>query len=92
MSHQRSVPTCSVSIDADVRLDEFDDSDIAEYLRGRGYYVSATSAALHDEDGSPNVLDPDELNHIETLLVCGQVDAARYEALALIGNAVGRPL
>lgn len=86
-------PVCSVTVDADVSLDEFDVGAIAEYLRHRGYYVSATSAAPHDQDADPeNVLDPDELNHIETLAVCGQIDAARAEALSLVGNAIGRTL
>lgn len=85
------VPTCSV--DADVRLDEFCDSDIAEYLRHRGYYVSNTSAAPHGHQPAPSaVLDPDDLNHIETLALCGQRSAAQSEALALVGNAIGRPL
>lgn len=90
---KRSVPVCSVTVDADVRLDEFDNCDIAEYLRDRGYYVSVTPQNPHDQEGDPpNVLDPDELNRIETLLICGQRDAARASALALVSEAIGRSL
>jgi len=81
------------TVDAEVSLDEFDDGEIADYLRQRGYYVSSTSGAPHDQDPDPeNVLNPDDLNHIETLALCGQIDAARYEALSLVSNAIGRPL
>lgn len=76
-----------------VYLHDFSESEIADYLRDCGYYVSITSKAPHYEDGDPeNVLDPDALDHIETLAVCGLMDAARSEALELIGNAIGRPL
>ena len=82
-----------VTVDADVSLDEFSDSEIADYLRHLGYYVSSGSAAPHDQDGDPeNVLDPNELEHIAHLHLCGQADAARFEALALVGNAIGRTL
>lgn len=76
-----------------VSLDEFGDTDIANYLRQRGYYVSATSEARHDQDGDPeNVLNPADLDHVEHLALCGQINAAREEALALVGNAIGRVL
>lgn len=82
-----------VTVDTDVTLDEFDDADIAGYLRQRGYFVSGTSAAPHDQDDEPaNVLDPDALDHIDTLALCGQIEAARTEALALVGKAIGRTL
>lgn len=86
------MPYVEVHIGIEV-LDEFTHDDIADYLRKRGYYVSDSSMAPHDHDANPeNVFDPDELNHIETLAVCGQIDAARTEALALVGNAIGRAL
>lgn len=89
----RRTPVRTVSVDADVSLDEFDDSDIAEYLRGRGYFVSAIAAVFHDQDGeSPNILDPDELNHIDHLAICGQIGPAKQEAIALIEKAIGRTL
>jgi len=85
------VPTRTV--DARVSLDEFDCSEMADYLRTQGYYVSSSSAAPHDQDPDPdNVLNPDDLDHIETLALCGQIDAARSEALYLVGNAIGRVL
>jgi len=85
------VPTRTV--DATVSLDEFDCSEMADYLRAKGFYVSSTSAAPHDQGPDPeNVLNPDDLDHIETLALCGQIDAARHEALALVSNAIGRTL
>lgn len=80
-------------VDACVSLDEFDDNEIADYLRQRGFHVSAASRAPHHQDSDPeNVLDPDDLSHIETLALCGQIAQAKAEALALIGNAIGRTL
>ena len=73
-----------------VSLDEFSDTDIANYLRHRGYYVSDTSKAPHDQDADPeNVLNPDDLDHVSHLALCGQLHAAREEALVLVGNAIG---
>ena len=81
MNTKYGVP--SVSAYVDVRLDEFGDTEIAYYLRNRGYSVSG---------GSNIGFEPDALNHIETLALCGQRAQAVHEALALIGNAIGRPL
>jgi hypothetical protein len=83
--------TPTTSVDVDVSLDEFELEDIADYLRHNGYKVSATSATV-TEDGSTNVLDPDDLDHIYTLALCGQREAAQHEALQLVSEAIGRPL
>lgn len=89
----RRTPVASVTVDVDVRLDEFDDADIAEYLRGRGWLVSGTDAVFHDLDDEPsNVLNPDDLNHIDHLAICGQIGPAKQEAIALIEKAIGRTL
>jgi hypothetical protein len=84
-------PTTSVYVD--VSLDEFELEDIADYLRHSGYKVSATGATHNPDTGmTDNVLDPDDLDHIYTLAVCGQREAAQQEALILIGKAIGRML
>ena len=75
----------------DVSLDEFGLDEVAEYLRHNGYKVSDSSATF-TEDGANNVLDPDDLDHIYTLAVCGQREVAQQEALQLIGKAIGRML
>jgi len=83
----------SVPVDAYVRLDEFADTDIAEYLRSRGYSVSGGPNIGFKAAEEPfNLLDVEALNHIETLAVCGQRAQAVHEALSLIGKAIGRPL
>ena len=80
-------------VHANVSLDEFECSEMAEYLRQSGYYVSGGSQIVHDQDPAhPNAFHPDDLAHIETLALCGQIEAARAEALALIGNIIGRAL
>lgn len=71
------VPTATAC--AEVSLDEFSIEDIREYLRER-------------ETGCAGIDQPDELAHIETLVVCGQREAAREEALRLVGEAIGRKL
>jgi len=85
------VPCCTV--DAEVSLNQFQCYEMAEYLRQHGYYVSRGSASLHDQDPvQPNTFDPDDLAHIETLAVCGQIEAARAEALALVSSIIERVL
>jgi hypothetical protein len=86
--------TPTVSVDVDVSLDEFGNAEIANYLRSRGYQVTGEpNSALVGGYADPfNVFDVDALNHIETLSVCGQRAHAVFEALRLVGNAIGRPL
>jgi hypothetical protein len=81
-------------IEVDVSLDEFDLTDIAEYLRRNGYKVSPTAAAVPDPEtgGLGNVLDPDELDRVFTLDLCGQREAAQQIALQLVSDAIGRPI
>lgn len=81
MNTVRRTRGASISVDVDVHLDEFDIDDIVEYLRDNGYQVS--------KDAAPPEGD---LEHIYTLAVAGQMDAAREEALKLVSNAIGRPL
>jgi hypothetical protein len=83
----------SVCVDVDVDLSEFDLEEIAEYLRHNGYKVSATGATHNPATGTTdNVLDPDELDRVFTLDLCGQRVAAQQIALQLVGDAIGRPI
>ena len=83
----RYTPSVSISVD----LDEFDDDEIAEYLRGKGYYVDQWSgASSSDDDGL--IISPGALSRLDTLLMCGQREHAVRELLDLVGEALGRPL
>ena len=73
-----------------ISLDDFDDDDIVEYLRHRGFSVHGTavgSSPFEDEN-----ITGTELDHIFTLALCGQRTQAQYEALQLISRVVGRPI
>lgn len=67
-------------------MDDLDDDDLLEEVEKRGLTGSSASGgeALH--------LTQEELNDIETLLVCGQREPARALALELVGKAIGRTL
>lgn len=87
----------SVSADVDVRLDQFDDQEIIEYLRHQGHTVDGLSIdapkeALHYQNFETLVISVSELNRINTLALCGQREAARVTALEIISEAIGRPL
>ena len=64
-----------------VSLDDFDIDEIREYLRGSG--VDAPS----DEDF---VIPRDDMNRIETLLLCGQRQSAIEELLRAASEHMGR--
>lgn len=84
----------SVSVDADVSLDEFDNSDIIKYLRHQGYEVGGADAVGNNADCASEglYLSPDDLGRIETLALCGQKEPARQLALEIISEAIGREL
>jgi hypothetical protein len=67
----------------DIDPDEFEDDELIEELESRGYFVI-------QKDGSTNSLG--DLGHIEHLVICGQIEHARAEALLLVGRSIGRPL
>lgn len=67
----------------DIELDEFEDDELVEELESRGYTV-------FNKDGTTDPLG--NLDHIEHLVVCGQIEHARAEALLLVGRSIGRPL
>lgn len=70
-------------IHIDIDLVEFDDNELVDELKSRGYDVV-------EKCGSVESLG--NLDHIEHLVVCGQIVHARAEALLLVGRAIGRPL
>ena len=76
------MPWVSVHIDDDC-LSEFDADDLKSELESRGYVVT--------EQGQP-IQGLADLDRIEHLIVCGQVEAAKQELFTTIGRALGRQL
>jgi hypothetical protein len=70
-------------IHVDIDPEEFEDDELIEELESRGYVVIR-------KDGTSESLG--NLDHIEHLVVCGQIEHARAEALLLVGRSIGRPL
>lgn len=71
----------------DIAPEEFEDDELIEELESRGYSVT------HKDDTTDllgNSLG--NLDHIEHLAICGQIEHARAEALLLVGRIIGRPL
>lgn len=91
-AHYR-VPTASVY--SDVRLDEFDASDIRAYL---AHIDGDAAQKLEYEDPADGPQMPgvyireEELGRIATLSLCGQRDAARELVLRIVGDKIGRAL
>ena len=84
-STRKCIHIPSVTVDADVSLDEFDTADIIKYLQDIGENASGATSS-----GSGFLISQSDLNHIETLAVCGQADAAKKLALQIISEAIGR--
>jgi hypothetical protein len=82
----------SVSVDAEVDLDEFEIEDIVEYLRHHGYTINGNAVAAGPVPEATDQIDTADLEHIYTLAVCGQIEFAKQEALQVVGKAIGRPL
>ena len=80
-----------VTVDAEVSLSEFSMEEIVGYLRNHGYTVTG-GKSTHFEDGPGEEIMPYDLDYVYTLAVAGQSDAAKHEALRLVGNAIWRPL
>lgn len=72
-------------VSVDIELDEFDTDDLIEELESRGYTCSKSRKA-------PDLGGLGDLEHIEHLAVCGQLEIARAEALQLVSAAIGRPI
>lgn len=73
-----------------VDFDEFDDDDLADHLRSNGWTVIKGRAKSSHADGL--TFEGGELDHISTLAVCGQSDAARELVISRVSEAIGRPL
>lgn len=72
-------------VHVEIDLDEFDTEDLIEELESRGYTCSK-----HKREADLGGLG--DLEHIEHLAICGQLDVARKEALQLVSKAIGRTL
>lgn len=77
------IPVAYVHID--VSLDEFSNEEIIEYLRSQGESGDLLS-------GEGLLIAQSELDRIETLALCGQVDSARATVLSIVSAAIGRAL
>lgn len=75
----------TVNIDVDVDLDDFDTDDLIEELENRGYTVIKGAKAEAADVG-------ESFNRVEHLALCGQIEAARQEAVYIASKAIGRPL
>jgi len=90
--------TPEISRYVEVSLNDFDDDQIVEYLRHRGYAVGGNGKPVHDEAGGPVpgegpvLIDEDDLGRISTLAVCGQLDSARDHVLTIVERHIGRRL
>ena len=82
--------TPRITAEVDVDLSEFGIEEIVEYVRNKGYHV--TGGPVHDQDSFDEEIHPSDLDHVFTLAVASQIDAARQEALQLVGKAIGRTL
>lgn len=72
------MPYVSVHVD----LDDFDDEDLQQELESRGYLVTKDKGLSRAGD----------IEYVEHLAACGLVDAAREEALKLVGQVIGRAI
>lgn len=79
----------------EVGLDDFDVDEIREYLKRVDTGTLNGPAQAHINEAfseSALAIEPEDLNRIETLAVCGQLEYARAEALRLVSEHIGRPL
>jgi hypothetical protein len=87
------VPSVTPFVES-VSLSDFDIDEIREYLRHKGDMVAGTSADdAHDGATAGGMfIDPADLDRIETLALCGQLDSARRFVLDMVSEQIGRPL
>jgi len=69
-----------ISVDVDVDLDEFSDAQLIDELENRGFLIQTDQA------------EKINLNRIEHLMDCGQIELARQELLEMVSAAMGRNL
>lgn len=82
----------SVTVDASVCLDQFDNEEILEYLKHQGVPVNDFGGGAPDAMDAGLLIYSADLDTINTLALCGQIGAAREHALRLVSIAIGRPL
>lgn len=63
-------------IEEDIDFSSCDDDELIDVLNERGYTVT--------KDG------PGAFKRIDHLIVCGQIEAAKAEALAMVSELIGR--
>lgn len=85
------------SIRVEVDLYEFEESDIVKHLEKKGYTCTKDGAVgVHDDDdpeaSNAYPMDGFDLMRVKHLADCGQVSAARQEALLMLSNVIGREL
>lgn len=74
-----------VQVYVDVELDDFDTDDLIKELEDRGYAVIKGAKAEAADVG-------ESFDRVEHLAVCGQIEAARAEAVYIASKAIGRSL
>lgn len=75
-----------------IDFDQFADEDLADHLRSCGYKVTGGKKADHTGADESLTIEEDELEHISTLALCGQTEAARELVISRVSEAIGRPL
>ena len=66
----------SVQVEVEIDIGDIDDDVLVDEMEGRGFTCSKEDA-------------PD-FEHVEHLIVCGQVEEAKNEALRLVAEMIGR--
>jgi hypothetical protein len=90
-------PTVEPEVEA-VSLSQFDIEDIREYLHRydtgtlRGPAGDPRESTASTEAARALVVQPTDLDRIETLALCGQLEHARAEVLRIVSDHIGRPL
>lgn len=88
-------------IDASVGLDDFSDSEIADYLLQRGFKVFGDGYPPAPDDITDTRAETmrdglwishDDLLRIEMLSLCGQTAQALQELADIVSEALGRPI
>lgn len=79
----------SIYIEAECRLDEFSTADIIQYLQDKG---EEAAGGAEFSNGGGLYITPLDLNHIETLVLCGQDGAALEIVRQIISEAIGRKI
>lgn len=64
-----------IRVEAEVDLDEWSDEELVEEMEKRRIGTNHETA----------------FDHVDHLLVCGQVEAATNEALRIVSEIIGRP-